>query len=261
MLEDTVQMRKAKAREFNSFIDRVGKELTMTESNFRAIVRILMANPGRLTTEAIIKLIFDASDDFLSAAQSAELISRLSGIAIHRIQASPAVGTHLAFAHAVGLVEWLSMLSCDRWNLAHDTHHQGACYYAVTRIWMAPPVELLGRDYPRYYFGLDWGETYSYREARPRIMRSVLERQPRGGLRYHGSPAIQPPWVDAIVNKVQARVQRRLGALAQANGGIAYLEFLADRTQKEERDRRGPVLPQPKLITGGEMRPLALTPA
>ena len=60
MLEDTVQMRKAKAREFNSFIDRVGKELTMTESNFRAIVRILMANPGRLTTEAIIKLIFDA---------------------------------------------------------------------------------------------------------------------------------------------------------------------------------------------------------
>ena len=160
----------------------------MPESTFRAIVRILKANPGRLSTEAIIKLIFDASDDFLSAAQSAELISRLSGIATHRIvthrnatQESPAGRTYLAFARAVGLVEWLSMLSCDRWNLAHDTHHQGACYYAVTRISMAPPVDC-SRFSPRYYFGLDWGETYSYREARPRIMRSVLEWQLRGGL-------------------------------------------------------------------------------
>ena len=282
MLEDTVEMhaRKAKAREFNGFIDRVCKELTMPESNFRAIVRILMANPGRLTTEAIIKLIFDASDDFLSAAQSAELISRLRGIAIHRIRESPApyARTRLAFAHAVGLVEWLSMLSCDRWNLAPGTHYQGACHYVVTRISMAPPVDCR-RFFPRHYFGLDWGETYTYPEARQRIMRSVLERL-RGGLTYHGSPAIQPRSVDAIVSKLQARVQRRLVAPAQATGGIAsplpkvsekqckdyagnpigcdgsteFLEFLA-----RDLSIRGPVLPQPKLITGGEMRPLALT--
>ena len=41
----------------------------------------------------------------------------------------------------------------------------------------------------------------------------------------------------------------------------AYLKFLAERAQEQERDLRirRPVLPQPKLITGGEMRPLALT--
>ena len=150
MLEDTVQMRKAKAREFNSFIDRVGKELTMTESNFRAIVRILMANPGRLTTEAIIKLIFDASDDFLSAAQSAELISRLSGVAIHRIEDKPWFGARcLDFAHAVGLVEWLSMLSCDRWNLAPGTHYQGACHYVVTRISKEDLAEIIALEVRR----------------------------------------------------------------------------------------------------------------
>ena len=97
---------------------------------------------------------------------------------------------------------------------------------------------------------------------------------------YHGSPAIQPRSVDAIVSKLQARVQRRLVAPAQATGGIAsplpkvsekqckdyagnpigcdgsteFLEFLA-----RDLSIRGPVLPQPKLITGGEMRPLALT--
>jgi hypothetical protein len=35
--------------------------------------------------------------------------------------------------------------------------------------------------------------------------------------------------------------------------GISFSEFLADRVRKE--DIRETVLPQPKLITGGEMRP------
>jgi len=64
-----------------------------------------------------------------------------------------------------------------------------------------------------------------------------------------------------VEEKKRAAAQRKKDELEslehRLTKGIDYSEFLADRIRKE--DIRETVLPQPKLITGGEMRPLALT--
>ena len=58
--------------------------------------------------------------------------------------------------------------------------------------------------------------------------------------------------------KKRAAAQRKKDAVEslehRLTKGIDYSEFLADRIRKD-LSIRGPVLPQPKLITGGEMRP------
>ena len=63
-----------------------------------------------------------------------------------------------------------------------------------------------------------------------------------------------------VEEKKRAAAQRKKDAVEslehRLTKGIDYSEFLADRIRKE--DIRETVLPQPKLITGGEMRPLAL---
>ena len=64
-----------------------------------------------------------------------------------------------------------------------------------------------------------------------------------------------------VEEKKRAAAQRKKDAVEslehRLTKGIDYSEFLADRIQKNLSIRRQ-VLPQPKLITGGEMRPLAL---
>ena len=73
--------------------------------------------------------------------------------------------------------------------------------------------------------------------------------------------------MEAEKKKLEAEEKKRVAAQRKKDDikrlevllikGISFSEFLADRIRKE--DIRETVLPQPKLITGGEMRPLALT--
>ena len=74
--------------------------------------------------------------------------------------------------------------------------------------------------------------------------------------------------MEAEKKKLEAEEKKRVAAQRKKDDvkrlevlltkGISFSEFLADRIQKD-LSIRGQVLPQPKLITGGEMRPLALT--
>ena len=193
-----VEARYAKADEFNRFITRVGEELTMPETTFRAIVRILETNPERITSQTVAELVHDATGDFLSAAQSAELINLYF--------------RHTAGGNAVGgdnLIDLVSMISCDRWNLDGQRHAHGACYYATPLREMAPPEELLDRYYARMYFGLDWAKAYTYSEARPLIMREVMPR----GIGGHPGGYWDPAWTEPIALGYGERAWRRPEAL------------------------------------------------
>ena len=70
--------------------------------------------------------------------------------------------------------------------------------------------------------------------------------------------------MEAEKKKLEAEEKKRVAAQRKKDDikrleelltkGISFSKFLADRIQKD-LSIRGPVMPQPKLITGGEMRP------
>ena len=74
--------------------------------------------------------------------------------------------------------------------------------------------------------------------------------------------------MEAEKKKLEAEEKKRVAAQRKKDDikrlevllakGISISEILADSIQKH-LSIRGPVMPQPKLITGGEIRPLALT--
>ena len=156
--------RVAKATLFNTFIDRTIQELTMPDAAFNAIKRLLEGQRGRLSNFEAVRMILDASHDYLSFIQASELIQVFS-------RRDAADGDPSFQWGSFG--DWMHSLALEG----------GACEFQRKRVNTKPCCDAIGTQaYPQTYYGLDWEQTYTYLEARAHIAKVLIGTmgRPRG---------------------------------------------------------------------------------
>ena len=193
--------RVAKATLFNNFIDRTIQELTMPDGAFNAIKCLLEGQRGRLSNFEAVRMILDASHDYLSFRQASELIQVFS-------RRDAADGDPSFQWGSFG--DWMHSLALEG----------GACAFQRKRVNTKPCCDAIGTEAcPQTYYGLDWDQTYTYLEARAHIAKVLIGTMgrprglptsyPRSDMPVGYTRGVANPWALAIIADLDRRAQLR----------------------------------------------------
>lgn len=204
--------RVAKATLFNNFIDRTIQELTMPDAAFNAIKRLLEGQRGRMSNFEAVRMILEASHDYLSFRQASELMQVFSP------GDDPAAGDpHFQWG---SFGDWMHSLALEG----------GRCALQRKRVNTKPCCDAIGTQaYPQTYYGLDWDQAYTYLEARSHIAKVLIGTMGRP----RGLP-VGSPWSDMPVGYPVGYTRGVVNAEA-----LAMIAGLDQRAQLRSAGMRG----------------------
>ena len=204
--------RVAKATLFNNFIDRTIQELTMPDAAFNGIKRLLEGRRGRMSNFEAVRMILEASHDYLSFPQASELMQVFSP------------GDDLAAGDPHfqwgSFGDWMHSLALEG----------GRCALQRKRVNTKPCCDAIGTQaYPQTYYGLDWDQAYTYLEARSHIAKVLIGTMGRP----RGLP-VGSPWSDMPVGHPVGYTRGVANAEA-----LAMIAGLDQRAQLRSAGMRG----------------------